>query len=337
MDTIEESMNFLEEKNITYILSVPWTTPLDIRMLPAYKWCVLTRYLGDPRYLPPVYVGLNGTAVYHVGPIEEKTVYASFAQKDFTPPLKHVTINVTVTNSTGSSSGKFYIPIPVDYKEGLMMGSVNSSKHLVDIELWNGIIPETMSASPLEKSKLVKKWPIQSANSSGVENPSFVLQINRAGYFTFLIVDREETFKESFNVTVDIRFYNYWDIKSLFIPEGSEIYNITAFNETFPLLKTLYIQANESSILSINSMTANKKISIEIFNDLLPNNAVINWSAQYNMVTRQPNLNNESGEVDPSIQNLFLPCGQYSILVVYRDSYAEQVDMSLEVEFTSQR
>ena len=114
-------------------------------------------------------------------------------------------------------------------------------------------------------------------------------------------------------------------------------FTITAFNETFPLLKTLYIQANESSILSINSKTANKKISLEIFNDLLPNTAVMNWSAQYNRVMRQPNLNDNSGEADPSIQNLFLPYGLYSILVVYRDSYTEQVDISLEVEFTSLR
>ncbi|MFX1518191.1 MAG: ArnT family glycosyltransferase [Promethearchaeota archaeon] len=337
MDTIEESIAFLEEMNVTYVLSVPWTAPLDPRIPPAYKWCVLTRYFGDPRYLPPVYVGLNGTAVYHVGPLEEETVYAYFAQEDFAPPIKHVTINLTIANETYPSSGKFYMPIPVDYKEGLMMASVNSCKHLVDVELWNGIIPETMSTSPLEKSKLVKKWPIQSANSSGVENPSFIWQINKAGYFTFLIVDREETFKESFNVTVDIRFYNYWDIKSLFISEGLEIYNITASNETFPLLKTLYIQANESSSLSIKSTTANKKISLEIFTDLLPNNAAINWSAQYEMVTRQPNLNNDSGEVDPSLQNLFLPYGLYSILVVYRDSYTEKVDISLEVEFTSLR
>jgi hypothetical protein len=336
MDTIEESIDFLEERNVTYILSVPWAAPLDTRMPPAYKLCVLTRYLGDPCYLPPVYVGLNGTAVYHVGPREEETVYASFAQKDFVPPIKQLTINVAVTNSTDPSSGKFYIPIPVDYREGLMMASVNSSKHLVSVELWKGIIPEVVT-NPSGTYRPVKQWPIQSANSSGVENPSFVWQINKWGYFTFFVVDREETFGESFNVTVDIRFYNYWDIKSLFVSEGSEIYNITAFNETFPLLKTLYIQANESSILSINSTTANKKISIEIFNGLLPNNAVINWSEQYKMVPLQPNLNDDLGEVDVSIQNLILPYGRYSILVVYRDSYTEQVDISLEVEFTSLR
>jgi hypothetical protein len=206
MDTIEESIDFLEERNVTYILSVPWASPGDIRMPPAYELCVLTRYLGDPRYLPPAYVGLNGTAVYRVGAIEEDTVYASFAQEDFAPPIKQLTVNVTVTNSTDLASGRVYMPIPVDYREELMMATVNSSKHLVSVELWKGIIPEA-DANP--SGILIKEWPIQAANGSGVENPSFVWQVDNWGYFTFLIFDREETFEKSYNVTLDIQFYNY--------------------------------------------------------------------------------------------------------------------------------
>ena len=224
MNTIEESINFLENRNITYVLSVPWAAPSDPRMPHAYKWCVLTRYLGDIRYLPPVYVGLNGTAVYHVGPIEEATVYKSFAQQNFAPPIKHVTINLTITNNTQPYIGKFYMPIPVDYREGLMMASVNTSKHLVTVELWDGLIPAEMIANPLEKFILVKKWPVQSGNSSGVVDPSFVWQIDRAGYFTFRIIDRDETFKESFNITVDLRFYNYWETKSYFVPRRSGVF-----------------------------------------------------------------------------------------------------------------
>jgi hypothetical protein len=226
------------------------------------------------------------------------------------------------------------MPIPVDYREELMMATVNSSKHLVSVELWKGIIPEVVT-NPSGTYRPLKQWPSPSANSAGVENPSFVWQINKWGYFTFFVVDQGETFEESFNVTLDIRFYNYWDIQSLFIPEGLETYNIPTVNETFPLLETLYIQANETSFLSINSNTANKKVSLEIFRDFLPNNAAVNWSAQYDVVTRQPKLGSDSGEVDPSIQNLILSSGLYSIVVVCRDSYTEQVDISLEVDFTS--
>jgi hypothetical protein len=145
------------------------------------------------------------------------------------PPMKHVTVNLTITNSTDQPSGRFYVPIPVDYREGLMMASVNSSKHLVSAELWTGTIPETVT-KPSGQFELLKQWPVPSANSSGVEDPSFVWgPIHKWGYFTFLILDQEEKFTESFNVTVDIRFYNYWDINSLFVSQGSQSYSITAF------------------------------------------------------------------------------------------------------------
>jgi hypothetical protein len=154
-----------------------------------------------------------------VGPIEEEIVYASFAEKDFAPPIKQLKINVTVTNSTVPASGKIHIPIPVDYREGLMTASVNSSKHLVSVELWKGIIPEVVT-NPSGTYRPLKQWSSQAASSPSVENHSFGWQINKWGYFTFFVVDQEEIFKESFNVTVDMRFYNYWDMQSLFIPEG---------------------------------------------------------------------------------------------------------------------
>ena len=215
MDTVEECIAFLEKNNVTYILSVPWATPLDTRMPPAYEQCLLTRYLGDPSHLPPVFVGMNGTAVYYVGPLEDETAYTYFTQKNLAPPTKHVKVNLSVTNSTVPSSGKFYIPIPVDYKDGVMAASVNSSKQLVTVELWNGIIPETTNTSLLDKYQLVESWPNQPADSSGVEDPSFTWQINKTGYFTFLIVNQDN---RSLNSTVDIRFYNYWDKNSLVIP-----------------------------------------------------------------------------------------------------------------------
>lgn len=214
MNAIEDALNFLKERNVTYILSVPWAAPLDTRMPPAYKWCVLTRYLGDPRYLPPVYVGLNGTAVYHVGPIEEETVHALFAEKNLTPPLKHVTVNLTITNSTTLPSGMLHMPIPVDYREGVMMVSVNSANHSVSIELWQGIIPDVVT-NPSGTYRPLKQWPEQTANSTGAADPALVWQINKWGYFTIFVISRDKTFTGNFSVTVDIRFYNYWDARAL--------------------------------------------------------------------------------------------------------------------------
>ena len=214
IDTIEEGIDFLQNKRITYVLSVPWASPTDPRLPPAYKSCVLTRYLGDPRYLPPVYVGANGATVYYVGPIDEKTIYDQFAQKEFAPPIKHVTINATATNNTHPYIGRLYMSLPVDYREGKMIFSANSYQSL-EVELWTGLIPAEMIADPVGEFIFVKKWFIQSNNSSDIENPSFEWQVDRAGYFTFRIVNREETTAEDFGVTLDLKFYNYWELQSL--------------------------------------------------------------------------------------------------------------------------
>ena len=210
IDTIEEGIDFLQDKRITYVLSVPWASPMDPRLPPAYKSCILTRYLGDPRYLPPVYVGVNGATVYHVGPVDEKTIYEQFAQKELAPPIKHVTINATATNNTHPYIGKLYMPLPVDYREGKLLLSVNSCRS-VEVELWTGFIPTEIIAEPAGEFMFIEKWSIQSNNSSGFEDQSFEWQIDRAGYFTFRIIDREETTPEDFGVTLDLKFYNYWE------------------------------------------------------------------------------------------------------------------------------
>jgi len=214
IDTIDEGIDFLQDKRITYVLSVPWASPTDPRLPPAYKSCVLTRYLGDPHYLPPVYVGANGATVYYVGPIDEKTIYDKFAQQEFAPPIKHVTINATATNNTHTYIGRLYMSLPVDYREGKMIFSANSCQSL-EVELWTGLIPAEMIAEPLGEFIFVKKWFIQSNNSSDIENPSFEWQVDRAGYFTFRIVNKEETTAEDFGVTLDLKFYNYWELESL--------------------------------------------------------------------------------------------------------------------------
>ncbi len=214
IDTIEEGIDFLQDKRVTYVLSVPWASPTDPRLPPAYKSCVLTRYFGDPSYLPPVYVGANGATVYHVGPIDEKTIYEQFAQKEFAPPIKHVTVDATMTNNTHPYIGRLYIPLPVDYREGKMTFSVNCCQSL-EVELWTGLIPADMIAEPIGEFMFVNKWFIQSNNNSDVENPSFEWQIDRAGYFTFRIVNMEETTAEDYRITLDLKFYNYWELESL--------------------------------------------------------------------------------------------------------------------------
>ncbi|MEM2144832.1 MAG: hypothetical protein QW279_05695, partial [Candidatus Jordarchaeaceae archaeon] len=306
-ENIEDAINHLRKQNVTHILSVSWASPMDARMPPAYKWCVLTRYLGDPQYLPPVYVSSNGAAVYHVGPVDEDVLHENFLQKGLVPPLKHLQTNITITNQTSPPSGRIHIPIPFDYREGLAVISTNSYEQPVYIELWEGIITETLSSG----YGLIGRWP---ATRAPVRNPSFVWEINKAGYLTILIT-APESIKEDFNITVTMDFYNYWDKETLFLNKDSKIYNLKLTVKTFPLLKVLYIQVNEPSILTVTSATFGKKISLEIFEGLVPNNAPLaNWGEQYKLMTKQPSRN-EEGEQNPSIKNFFLSYGKYSLLV----------------------
>jgi hypothetical protein len=196
MHNIEDAIDFLHQERITYVLSVPWASPRDLRMPNAYKLSPLTRYLGDPRYLPPVYVGANGTTVYHVGPIDEKTIYDLFTQKGFAQPTKHTVINLPVTNNTYPN---LYVPIPVDYRNGSIVFSVSSSQLVV--ELWAGLYP----------AEKIFPYPIVNATGNGNWTP-----IDRAGYFTFTFrpVDGGETPTENSSITFDLRFYNCWELES---------------------------------------------------------------------------------------------------------------------------
>lgn len=66
----------------------------------------------------------------------------------------------------------------------------------------------------------------------------------------------------------------------------------------FSLLKTLYIQANEAFLLTVNSTTARKNLSLELLHVFLRNNVAIIWSEQYDKVTGHPKLDNDSDEVN---------------------------------------
>jgi hypothetical protein len=210
MSTIEECITFLQDNGVSYVLSVPWASPMDIRLPPAYMWCPLMRYLGDFNFLPPLFVGINGTTVYHVGALDETTIYQAFSEKNMVPPLKQLTVNVTITNSTYPYTGKCYVPIPVDYRTGNITASVNSSKP-IDLELWNGLIL-TDKIDPATENFMIAKSPY--ANSSQIAESTLQWHIDKAGYFTLRVIDKEESFENAFNVTLKITFYNFWDLES---------------------------------------------------------------------------------------------------------------------------
>lgn len=210
METIEECIDFLQERGVSYLLSVPWASLGDVRVPPAYLLCPLTSYFGDDDYLPTVFIGGNGTAVYHIGPLAENPIYQVFAEKNMIFPIKHIAFNFTMTNNTYLYGYQFYLPIPVDYRNGTMTIFINSSNPLV-VELWSDLISTDEIIERSANSEPIIKWQIEPSNSSSTKNPSFTWQpIDKAGYFTFRILGEEKNLKNEFDVIVNIRFYNYF-------------------------------------------------------------------------------------------------------------------------------
>ncbi len=217
MDSIEKAMSFLYESRIAYILSVPWASPPDTRMPNAYNLSVLTRYLGVSRDLPPLYVGQNGTAIYNVGSVSEEKIYEYFAQEGpegFVPPLEHQTVNLTVANN----AGKLYLAIPVDYRAGRLNITVLStnSTNGVDVELWVGQIPRSLVLEPeVEIPKPSRGYIFVNSTRSDPKNLSFEwTYIDKAGYFTLQIKDKDTASTDHFNVTLGLEFSNCWELAS---------------------------------------------------------------------------------------------------------------------------
>lgn len=159
--------------------------------------------------MPPVFVGKNGATVYHIGPLNETIIEQTFAQKGLVAPIKHVSINVTVSNNTSPSMGQCYLSIPVDYRKGNITVSTNSSKP-VDLEFWNELIL-TDNIEPKSENFMIAKSPY--ANASSIGPYSFQWCIDKAGYFTIRVIDKETAFLRAFNVPLEITFSNFWNLE----------------------------------------------------------------------------------------------------------------------------
>ncbi|MCW4000206.1 MAG: glycosyltransferase family 39 protein [Candidatus Bathyarchaeota archaeon] len=200
MSGIEEALAFLEGRGVGYVLSVPWAGPTDIRMPPAYDLCILTKYLGTASFLPLVFVGANGTSVYHVGPVDTQTITEDFARRGLVYPLRQFSVNVTVTDSCYPYKGEFYLPIPVEYR-GLNITASAFSSHPIELHLWTGLIDTYVVDNPYNFMVANSEYGL-----AGNSTASFNWGIDKAGYFTIRVVDKASSFQTPFNVTVNVEF-----------------------------------------------------------------------------------------------------------------------------------
>jgi hypothetical protein len=315
---ISEAIEYLRQLGVGYILSVPWACPQSYIMPPAYEWLIITKYLGSS-LLPPVYVSPNGAAVYSVKPIKDEKVYDFFKKENLVPPLKELKLNITISNVTQPSTGGIYIAIPCDYVGGQMHAWIAPLNKLVSIELRKGLIEIKARRSPL---------------SIGLEakNPGFVWDIHSGGYYTLLVVAREKD-SRPFNVTLYIKFYNKWETNEMFLNTGRKALYLNITDYHVPSIEILYLNVKEPSILDVKSHSFGKRISLEIYEGLIPRNIVTNWWTWVKTVERAPTLAEGSGTKDPAINHLFLLPGYYSLLVVYWDTYdLKKSSILLEIE-----
>jgi hypothetical protein len=109
---------------------------------PAYYQNIITRYLGDPSYFPPLYVK-GSSAVYHVGALNISELVARYLSQDVIPPLigYTTTLQRLITNNTLPPTTVLYLSIPSDYHNRVkLIIRAKSFPYNVSIELWQGQI-----------------------------------------------------------------------------------------------------------------------------------------------------------------------------------------------------
>jgi len=140
--TVDEALHYLKSLGVKYIYSTSWASPMSPVAPPAYYQNIITRYLGDPSYFPPLYVK-GSSAVYHVGALNISELVARYLSQDVIPPLigYNITLQRLITNNTLPPTTMLYLSIPCDYHNRVkLIIRAKSFPYNVSIELWQGQI-----------------------------------------------------------------------------------------------------------------------------------------------------------------------------------------------------
>jgi len=139
--TIDEALHYLKSRGVKYILSPSWVSMSGI--LPTYKNLIITSYLGDPNYLPAVYVH-GSSAIYHVGPLDLGSLLAEYLSNRTVPPLLGLNIDLNVTLQDGVAI--YNLEVPGDYHEKANLTvEVLPESSAATIEIWDGKLEDAKS------------------------------------------------------------------------------------------------------------------------------------------------------------------------------------------------
>jgi hypothetical protein len=314
--SISEALEYLRQRGVRYILSIPWVSPQSPIRPPAYDQLIITRYLGSP-LLPPVYVSPSGATIYSVKPVGNEEAYEFFREKNLIPPLKELKLNITISNVTRPPTGRVYIAIPCDYVKGQMHVWVASPSKQVSVELWKGLID--LDATEWWKRFEMKARGPPLSIGLGARNPGFVWSIDSGGYYTLMVVAWEKS-NLPFNVTIYIEFYTKWEVEEMFLNLGKRVLNLSIDNYHTSPMKVVYLNIEKPSVLKVKAQSFSRRVSLEVYMGLIPRNAVTNWWMWSVMIERMPVSSDGFSTKDLTINSLFLLPGYYSLLVVYWDA-----------------
>jgi len=132
--TIDEALQYLKSQGVKYILSPSWVSMSGI--LPTYNNLIITSYLGNPDYLPVVYVH-GSSAVYHLGPLDLDDLVAKYLSNKTVPPLLGLNIYLNLTLKDGMAI--YSLEVPGDYhKKANLTVEVLPESSAATIEIWDG-------------------------------------------------------------------------------------------------------------------------------------------------------------------------------------------------------
>jgi len=132
--TIDEALRYLKSRGVKYILSPSWVSMSGI--LPTYNSLIITSYLGNPDYLPAVYVH-GSSAVYHLGPLDLDDLVAEYLSSKTVPPLLGLDVELNVDLQNGMAI--YSLEVPGDYhRKANLTVEVSPEYSPVTIEIWDG-------------------------------------------------------------------------------------------------------------------------------------------------------------------------------------------------------
>lgn len=148
-------------------------------------------------------------------------------------------------------------------------------------------------------------------------------------YFTLKII-LWDPYVLPVNVTIRLLFLKLLEVQDLFI-NSNETLHIHIDYVRPPPAKILYLRTNKPLYLNLTLESKGNLMSLEIFRGIIPLTLQTKWWEKYTMIYRDPPVTLGLGKLNPQLYNLFIPPGEYSIVIIYWGKEVKAVEAVLRV------